>query len=350
MTQTINRRDFLKVAGAGLAGLALGLGGGYVLGRRAAEAVLPAERKIRALWVYVGPITDLGWTAAHHEAKENVAKMFNWLEAKHIPNVGEAEALSVIDSELRAGDYDAVFATSYGFKGAIMELARKYPDVKFYHCSGEYEEFAAKGLKNVATYFAEFYQLYFLNGVAGGAVTETCRVGYVPAFLIPEVVRHINAFALGAVYGAKLTGKCGGGRDLKIYVTRPLKSWVAPDKAKADTAYLVESLNVDVVAYTEDTTAVLDKAEEYWGRGRKVYSFSHYSDMYSYYLKKGIRYKSHLTGQIADWTPIVAYLLTKLYAGSLESEDVSTRLGAFSPYRWARRLEESRTGKPEGAV
>ncbi|MEM1873803.1 MAG: BMP family ABC transporter substrate-binding protein [Acidilobaceae archaeon] len=351
MAQNVGRRELLKLAGAGLLGLAVGLGGGYTIGRRVAEAEAEARRKIKALWIYVGPIEDIGWTAAHHESKENVSKMFDWLEAKHIPSVREEEALRVIEAELRAEEYHAVFATSYGFKEAVKTLAKRYPDVKFYHCSGEYEDFAKEGLNNVATYFAEFYQLYFLNGVAGGAVTETCRVGYVPAFLIPEVVRHINAFALGAVYGAKLAGKCGGGRDLKIYVTKPLKSWFAPDKAKEDARYLVESYNVDVLAYTEDTTAVLDVAEEYWGRGRRVYSFSHYSDMYTYYLRKyGRRYRSHLTGQVADWTPIVAYLLAKLYAGFFESEDVWARLGDFSPFKWARKPEESRAGKPEGAV
>ncbi|MCX8196124.1 MAG: BMP family ABC transporter substrate-binding protein [Acidilobaceae archaeon] len=343
----VNRREFLKLAGAGAVALGVGLAAGYSLGAREVQPA-PAEKKIRALWIYVGPITDVGWTAAHHEAKENVAKAFPWLEAKHIEKVKEEEAKSIIEAELQRQHYDAVFATSYGFKTAVKELAPRYPKTMFYHCSGEWEEF--KDLPNVSTYFVEFYQLYYLNGIAAGAVTESCKIGYVPAFLIPEVVRHINAFALGAVHGAKLMGKCGGGERVEIYSTRPLLSWFAPDKAKEFTAYLVERYNVDVVAFTEDTTAVLDKAEEYYERGRKVFSFSHYNDMFSYYQRKGRTLRSHLTGQVADWTPIYRDLLLKLYAGAYVKEDIWARVGDYAPIRWRKPEAQSLAGKPEGAA
>jgi len=359
----ITRRDFIRLAGAGAIGLGLGLIGGYWLKSREVTAPVhevtpttpptttPAPRKIKALWIYVGPITDIGWTAAHHEAKENVSRNFTaWLEAKHIEKVSEAEAKSIIEVELRREKYDAVFATSYGFKYAVAELAPKYPDVKFYHCSGEWEWEGFRNLPNVTTYFAEFYQLYYLNGIAAGAVTESCRVGYVPAFLIPEVVRHINAYALGAVYGAKLMGKCGNGEKLEVYVTRPLLSWFNPDKAREYAAYLVERYDVDVIAFTEDSTAILDKAEEYMAQGKKVYSFSHYSNMYEYYRRKGIILKSHLTGQIADWTPIYADLLIKLYVGAYRKEDIWTRIGDYTDIKWRRGVEESTAGLPEGTV
>jgi len=351
----VERREFLKLAGAGIVGLAVGLGVGYMTRppvERVVETVTvtpPAPRRFKVLWIYVGPIEDIGWTAAHHEGKMYVERRFGGLiEAKHIEKVSEAEAKKVIETELTRERYDAVFATSYGFKYAVKELARDFKDVKFYHCSGEFEWF--EGLPNVTTYFAEFYQLYYLNGVAAGAVTETCRVGYVPAFLIPEVVRHVNAFALGAVHGARLMGKCGGGEKLEIYVTPPLKAWFAPDKARADAEYLVTKYNVDVIAFTEDTTAVLDVAESYQGKGVKVYSFSHYSDMYQYYLKKGRRLKAHLTGQIANWGPIYEYLLARLIAGAFVSEDIWARVGDFTPFRWRLPVEKSTAGKPEGAV
>ncbi|MEN2999062.1 MAG: BMP family ABC transporter substrate-binding protein, partial [Acidilobaceae archaeon] len=260
--------------------------------------------------------------------------------------VKEEEAKSIIEAELQRERYDAVFATSYGFKTAVKELAPTYPNTKFYHCSCEWEEF--KGLPNVSTYFAEFYQLYYLNGIAAGAVTETCKVGYVPAFLIPEVVRHINAFALGAIHGARIMGKCGNGERVEIYSTRPLLSWFAPDKAKEFAAYLVDRYGVDALAFTEDTTAVLDKAEEYYERGRKVFSFSHYNDMFTYYQRKGRVLKSHLTGQVADWTPIYRDLLLKLYAGAYVKEDIWARLGDYATIRWRR--QDSLAGKPEGSV
>ncbi len=369
------RREFLKLAAAFAGGLVVGGAGGYLAGRatggggaatRAAEATGAAGStgapqaaqtaapagggagKIRALWIYVGPIGDYGWTRAHHDGKEAVDKKFPWLETVHIESVSETKAYEVIKNELERGGYQAVFATSYGFMDAVKRLAREYPEVQFYHCSGPWEEF--KDLPNVTTYFAEFYQLYYLNGLAAGAVTETCNVGYVPAFLIPEVVRHINAFAIGAVHGAKIAGKCDSGNRLTVYVTPPLNAWFAPDKARDAAKTLVDQYDVDVIAYTEDTTSVLETAESYWDQGRKVYSFSHYTNMYEYFKRQGRELRSHLTGQIANWAPIYEYLLLKLYAGAAVKEDVWARLGDFVPIRWRRPPQESRAGQPEGAV
>ncbi len=349
-----SRREFLKIAVAGIAGLAIGAVTGYSLPRPVAQQSTPRpassgpRRRVKALWVYVGPIGDYGWTHAHHVGKERVDEEFEWLETKHLEKVREGEAAKRVEGLLEREEFDAVFFTSYGYMDAVKYLAEKYPEVKFYHCSGPWEEF--REYPNVVTYFAEFYQLYYLNGLAAGAVTETCRVGYVPAYLIPEVVRHINAYAIGAVHGAKVAGKCGGGERIEVYVTPPLASWFDPQKAQSYARMLVEQYNVDVVAYTEDSTAILELAEKYWDEGRKVYSFSHYSNMYEYFEKQGKKLRSHLTGQVADWTPIHAYLLSKLYSGAYEKEDVWARLGDFTPIRWRRPLSRSKAGSPEGAV
>jgi len=72
-----------------------------------------------------------------------------------------------------------------------LEMAKKHLDIIFWHCSGY------KRYKNMGTYFSEFYQLYYLNGLMAGALTKTNKIGYVAAHTIPEVVRHINAFAIG---------------------------------------------------------------------------------------------------------------------------------------------------------
>ncbi len=335
----MDRRTFLSLLGFSALSFAL---------PKSALSFSP-KKKIKALWIYVGPIGDLGWTHAHDEGRKFVQKLFgDWLETRYIEKVSETEAKNVIELALLTEGYDAVFATSYGFMNAVKELAKRYPRVKFYHCSGPWEAF--KDLPNVVTYFAEFYQLYYLNGVAGAAVTETCNLGYVPAFLIPEVIRHINAFTIGAIHGAKLMGKCNNGKDIKVYVTPPLEAWFAPSKAASSAQMLVDKYNVDVIAYTEDSTAILETAEKYWRRGKKVWSFSHYSNMYEYFLKKGIKLHAHLTGQIANWGPIYAYLLTKLYAGWFQKEDIWARLGDFVPIRWKKPWWESDAGKPEGAV
>lgn len=368
-----DRREFLKALGAGVAGLIIGAGLGYGLrgGGGGQAGTLTETRtvtvtrtaaagaqaggaggRLRALWVYVGPIGDYGWTHAHDVGRRNAERILHGLvETKYLEKVAEDQAYQAIKQALEQERFDAVFATSYGFMDAVKRLAREYPDVTFYHCSGPWEEFA--DLPNVVTYFAEFYQLYYLNGIAAGAVTKTCRVGYVPAFLTPEVVRHINAYAMGSVHGAKLMGKCGNGEKLEIYVSPPLHAWFNPDKARQYAETLINQYKVDAIAYTEDSTAVLETAAEYG-----VYSFSHYSNMLEYFTKgKGSTSpiakriaKYHLTGQVADWTPIYVYLLAKNITGTAGKEDIWARIGDFVPIRWRRPVSESTAGRHEGAV
>ena len=174
----VSRREFLKILGAGIVGLAVGAGAGYALSKGRAREYAPAEgtrettttpttttqaptattapgAKIRALWVYVGPIGDYGWTHAHHIGKEKVDAKFGWLETKYLESVEETKAYMAIKNELQTDEYQAVFATSYGFMDAVKRLASEYPEIQFYHCSGPWEEF--KDLPNVTTYFAEFY-------------------------------------------------------------------------------------------------------------------------------------------------------------------------------------------------
>ena len=378
----VSRREFIRLLGAGAAAaVAIGLGyeavrGGKPAATSPAASTAPAAtqatqttsptataaatgtatasgvRKIRALWIYVGPIGDYGWTHAHDVGRRNAEKILKGLvETKYIESVPEDRAYQVIKQALTQEHFDAVFATSYGFMDAVKRLAKEFPDVMFYHCSGPWEVF--RELPNVATYFDEFYQLYYLNGIAAGAVTKTCNVGYVPAFLTPEVVRHINAFSMGAVHGAKLMGKCGNGEKLTIYVSPPLRAWFAPDKAAHYAETLINQYQVDVLAYTEDSTAVLETAAKYG-----AYSFSHYSNMLEYFLHgKGSKsplakkiVEHHLTGQIANWTPIYVKFLTELITGTARKEDVWARIGDFTPIRWRRPVRLSTAGKPEGAV
>ena len=144
----------------------------------------------KAAWIYVGPVGDYGWTHAHDVGRRYVAELFPWLETHGVESVSEADCPSVID-DLVASGYNVIFTTSFGFMDATIDAGKKYPDVIFFHCSGY------KRWSNVGTYFAEFYQLYYLNGLMAGALTNTGKAGYVAAHPIPEVIRHINAFAIG---------------------------------------------------------------------------------------------------------------------------------------------------------
>lgn len=361
MPEKVNRRQFLATLGAGVAGLIIGFAGGWfskppevkretvtvtkTVTETVTEAAPPTPKKIKAGWIFVGPIGDYGWTRAHYDGMMYAKERFPWLEIVWRDKVTETDAPKVIRDFVEREKVDIMFTTSFGFMDPTFEAAKDYPDRWFWHCSGY------KRRDNMGTYFAEFYQLYYLNGLAAAAVTETRRVGYVAAFLIPEVVRHLNAFFLGVIDGLAVRD----GRDpveyredpaladVEFYIIR-LGAWYNPDGARAAAKTLVETNNCDVLSFTEDTPAVLQQAEEYQMAGKKVWSFSHYSPMKQYGPT------AHLTGQIADWGPIYAYILAKFYAGIPESEDIWTRIGDFTPYRWARPVEESTAGTKEGTV
>ncbi|MGB9894877.1 MAG: BMP family ABC transporter substrate-binding protein, partial [Thermoproteota archaeon] len=153
--------------------------------------------------------------------------------------------------------------------------------------------------KNLGTYFAEFYQLYYLNGLMAGALTKTNKIGYVGAYPIPEVIRHINAFALGV----KAVNP-----NAKVYV-RWLMAWYNPDGARQAAQALV-SEGIDVIAYTEDSPAIIQFAEEqYKTTGKTIYVFSHYSPMYDYGPDVVV------SGQLVNWGIIYADILMKIKEG-----------------------------------
>ncbi len=256
------------------------------------KTISPEGRKIKAAWIYVGPIGDIGWTYAHHQAKEMVDKKYDWLETTHVESVAPADAAGVIEQLISQG-YDVIFTTSFDFMDPTLEEAQKHPDKIFWHCSGY------KRAPNMGTYFADFYQVYYLNGLMAGALTKTKKIGYVAAHLIPEVVRHINAFSLG------VKEVCG---DCKVYV-REIGAWYDPTKARQAAESLI-SEGVDVLAFTEDSPTVVQVAEEHFQRGERVLAFGHYSPMEKFGKDVCV------SGQLVHWEVIYDDILSKIYAGS----------------------------------
>jgi len=298
-----------------------------------------AGKPLKVGYVYVGPVGDYGWTYGHDRGRRWADERFGiGVESFYVENVPEAEVGGAIESLLAKGA-NLIITTSFGYMDQTAEYAEKYPDVYFVHISGYRSGAAGNAPENMSAAFAEFYQLYFLNGLAAGAVTETGVVGYVGAFPIPEVVRHINAFVLGANYAYRRRT----GRDVEAHVEW-IFEWVAPDKARSAAIALIEEKNCDVLAFTEDTPAVLQVAEEYQKKGKKIWSFSHYSDMRSYGPT------AHLTGQIANWGPIYLDFYRMVATNSWTSVDIWARIGDYIPYRWRRPVEESTAGQPEGIV
>ena len=258
-------------------------------------------KKVKAAWILIGPIGEYGWSYAHDMARRYVDKIFPWLETTSVQMVKEEESPKVMEELIHEG-YTVIFATSYGYGPYVLELAKKYPNVLFFHCSGE------KRAKNVATYFAELYQLYYLNGLMAGALTKSGIVGYVAAVPIPEVIRHINAFALGV--------KEANPNAVVKVKWLPSKKWVAEEEAKEATEALIKE-GADAIAFTEDTPSVVIAAEEcYKKTGKRVYVFANYYPMLSYGPDVV------LSGQLARWEVIYVDILSKIYSGYFNSTNL----------------------------
>jgi len=332
--QKVSRRKFI---GGTVGGLVVGALAGYAGGISAAPpavtpgvttttaTVAPPPRRVKAGFIYVGPVGDFGWTFGHDRGRKYAIEKLPWLDTVYAESVPEAEAAGPIDKMIADGA-DLVFTTSFGFMDPTIAAGERHPDKRFWHCSGY------KRSENVGTYFAEFYQLYYLNGLAAGAVSKTGKIGYVAAHPIPEVVRHINAFVLGA-------------REVNPNIECSvvwLFSWFDPGKTRDAAVSLIESQNADVLAYTEDSPTTLQVAQEYQDKGTPVYSFSHYSNMTQYGPK------AHLTGQVVEWGLLYEYILSKYYAGAGRPEDLWSRIGDGVGYKWKLPEDKSTAEAVEG--
>ncbi len=250
------------------------------------------EKRIKAGFVYVGPVGDYGWSHAHHVGKEFVEKKYPWLDTVYVESVAESDSSRIIDRLVQEEKADIVFTTSFGYMDDTVAAGEKYPDTKFMHCSG------FKQSENVGTYFGDLYQMYYLNGLMAGALTKSNKIGYVAAFPIPELFRHIDAFSIGI----KEVNP-----DAKVYV-KWTYAWYGPDKAREAAEALIAE-GCDALAFTEDTPAVIEVGQEHTEKGNQIYTFSHYSPMQQY------GEDSVVSGQLADWGVMYDKILKDLYDG-----------------------------------
>jgi basic membrane protein A and related proteins len=147
----------------------------------------------KVAWIYVGPHADHGWSQAHDQGRMYVQnKLGSKVQTTYKELVPEGpQTCQVLESLVRDGN-KLIFATSFGFQNCMVSEAKKHPDVKFEQATGTAQS------KNLAEYFGAGEDSIYLSGMAAGAATKKGVIGYVVPFAIPEVIRHANAFALGA--------------------------------------------------------------------------------------------------------------------------------------------------------
>jgi len=175
----------------GLAALVLVCVAASVLAVTATKGSAKSTAAYKVAWIYVGPHNDHGWSEAHDKGRLYVQHALgSKVQTTYKENVANGAQLQQTVASLVNDGYKMIFGTSFGFFD--KNLAAKYPQVYFEQATG------TDRAKNLSEYFGAAEDTIFLSGMAAGAATKKGNLGYVVPFPIPEVIRHANAFALGA--------------------------------------------------------------------------------------------------------------------------------------------------------
>jgi basic membrane protein A len=196
----------------------------------------PQATPIKAAWIYVGPHQDGGWSQAHDAGRLYVQKMLgSKVKTTFKENIANGPQLQQTVAALVRDGNKIIFGTSFGFFD--KKLAAKYPDVLFEQATGTDQS------KNLAEYFGAGEESIYLSGMAAGAASKTGKIGYIVPFAIPEVIRHANAFALGAQ-------AVNPNVKVKLIWTN---SWYDPAKEKKAAESLAGSWGADVLGQNVDS-------------------------------------------------------------------------------------------------
>ncbi len=154
-------------------------------------------KTVRMGFIYVGPRDDYGYNQSHYEGKQSLASL-NWVKTSDQEKVPETtDVQEAMESMIQLDGADVLFPTSFGyFDPHILKLAKDYPDKIFLHCGGLYQN--DKHPKNVGSYFGYIDEAQYVSGIVAGSTTKSNKLGFIAAKPIPQVLRNINAFTLGA--------------------------------------------------------------------------------------------------------------------------------------------------------
>lgn len=259
----------------------------------AATAPAPAAEPLKAAWVYVGPVGDAGWTYAHDQGRKAVeAEYGDKVKTSFVEKVPEGADAERVIRDLAAQGNKIIFATSFGYMEPMLKVAAEFPDVKFEHATGY------KTAPNMRIYDAKFYEDAYAAGVIAGSMSKSGTIGFVGSFPIPEVLRNINAYTLGAQsVNPKIKTKV-------VWVS----TWFDPPK-EGEAAQSLINGGADVLLQNTDSSAVLQTAEK---NGK--YAFGWDSDMSAFAPK------AHLASCIVDWGGYYKKAVKDVIDGSWKTE------------------------------
>jgi len=299
----------------------------------AAAAPVAKPEPVKAAFIYVGPVGDAGWTFAHDLGRRTALEKFgDKVTTTFVEKVPEGPDAERVIRDLVAQGNKVIFATSFGYMDAMVKVAKDHPEVYFEHATGY------KTTENLRVYEARFYEGAYLAGVVAGKMTKSNTLGFVASFPIPEVLRNINAFTLGAQsVNPKVKTKV-------VWVN----AWFDPPK-ETEAAQSLMNQGADVLLQNTDSSAVLQAAE----RNGK-FAFGWDSDMSAFAAK------AHLGSVALNWS--VYYerafgeVLEKRWKtdvtkwGVKEGVVTFVKPAAFLPEDTKKVLDAAREGLRTGAV
>ena len=243
----------------------------------AASAAAPAKPEpLKIAFAYVGPVGDGGWTFAHDNGRKALEKEFgDKIVTSYVEKVPEAADAERVFRDMIGQGNKLIFGTTFGYMEPMLKTAADAKDVKFEHATGY------KQAENMRTYDSRTYEGAYIAGVVAGAMTKSNTLGVVGSIPIPEVIRNINSFTLGAQsVNPKIKTKV-------VWVNE----WFNPPKETEAATALING-GADVLMQNTDSPAVLKTAQE---KGKRAFGWD--SDMTAYGPK------AHLGSAVINWGP-----------------------------------------------
>ena len=252
-------------------------------------------------FVYVGPVTDFGWTYEHDQGRKAVEAAFgDKVETMYVESVPEGPDSERVMTDMALKGADLIFTTSFGYMDPTINVAAKFPNVKFEHATGY------KQAENVSVYSARFYEGRAVQGHIAGHMTKSNIVGYIGSFPIPEVIRGINS----AYIHAKDVNP-----DVQFKIIWAY-TWFDPTK-EADAAKVLIEQGADVVLQHTDSTAPQAAAQA----AGNVITFGQASDMGEYAPFPRV------SSIIDDWAPYYIARTKAVMDGTWTSADTWDGIG-----------------------
>jgi len=274
----VQKRSLLKLAAVTAVAAAVLVGCG-----KKPEAAAPAPatsaakaEPLKIAFAYVGPVGDGGWTFAHDNARKAIEKEFgDKIVTSFVENVPESADAERVIRDMASQGNKVIFGTTFGYMETMLKLAPEFKDVKFEHATGY------KTSDNMRTYDSRTYEGAYMAGVIAGKMSKTGTLGVVASVPIPEVVRNINSFTLGAQ---------SSNPKIKTKVVW-VNEWFNPPKETEAATSLING-GADVLFQNTDSPAVLKTAQD---KGKRAFGWD--SDMTAYGPK------AHLASAVINWTP-----------------------------------------------